>query len=325
MQSVVLIGAGQLGSRHLQALKGVETPLDIHVVEPSGDAARVARERYDAVEAKAAHRVTFHEAVSAVPAITAIDVAVVATNADRRAEAVRMLLDRTRVRYLVLEKLLFARREDYAGIADRVAAAGARAWVNCSMRIMPTYERIRQELGGGPLHYRVTGSNYGLVTNAIHYLDHVVHLTRCESFALDTSGLDPRPIASKRPGFLELTGTLLARFTDGSRCDVTSFAAGAAPHLIEVTTPRARFIVREGEGRLWRSTEAQQWAWQESAAPIPRQSEMTTWLASDLLAKGECGLAPFAGSVKTHLQLLDPLQEFVRANAPQASTAYPFT
>ena len=165
---------------------------------------------------------------------------------------------------------------------------------------------------------------FGLVTNAIHYLDHMVHLTGCESYTVDTGALDGELEKSKRPGFLEVTGTLVARFTDGSRCEVTSLRTGTAPVLVEISSQRLRAIVRESEGRAWQASEAAQWKWQEAEAPIPFQSVLTAWLVNDLVARGDCALVPFATSVGTHLQLLDPLLAFVRERAPQTAT-YPFT
>jgi len=321
MRTVAIVGAGQLGSRHLQALKAVKTPLDIHVVEPREESARIARERYDAVAAAAAHRIAFASDPAGLPPI---DIAIVATNSDRRAEAMRALLGATRVRMMVAEKLLFDRRADYAAIGELLASAGTRAWVNCTMRMVPIYERIRATLGAGPVHYRVTGGNFGLVTNAIHYLDHMVHLTGCESYTVATAALDPELVPSKRAGFREVTGTLVARFADGSRCEVTSLASGTAPVLVEIFDDKTRAIVREAEGRAWISNQGGGWKWEEVEAAIPFQSVLTTWLVDDLVARGDCALVPFATAVGTHLQLLDPLLAFVRERAPQTA-AYPFT
>ena len=321
MKRIAIIGAGQLGSRHLQALKAIDTPLDIHVVEPSSASSQVARERYEATAAAAAHTIHFHASPeSAGP----LDAAIVATNSNVRRGVVEKLLDASGARVLVLEKLLFTEGDDYAAIEGRLANARAQAFVNCPMRVMPPYEHIRENLGGGPIHYRVTGSNYGLVTNAIHYLDHVVHLTGCNEFVVDTAGLDEAPIASKRPGFLELTGTLLARFADGSRCEVTSLAAGTVPVVVEISNERHRFIVRESEGKLWRSGQQAKWAWEEGDARIPYQSEMTTAVVKQLMATGTCLLTPFGVSSRTHLQLLEPLLAFVRGTDPKV-TGYPFT
>ena len=94
--------------------------------------------------------------------------------------------------------------------------------------------------------------------------------------------------------------------------------------LVEISSQRLRAIVRESEGRAWQASEAAQWKWQEAEAPIPFQSVLTAWLVNDLVARGDCALVPFATSVGTHLQLLDPLLAFVRERSPQTAT-YPFT
>jgi hypothetical protein len=192
------------------------------------------------------------------------------------------------------------------------------------MRVMPPYEAIRAELGRGPVHYRVTGSQFGLVTNAIHYLDHVAHLSGCTEYTLDTSGLDPAPIESKRPGYLEVNGTLAARVADGSRCEMTCWPAGTAPVVVEIFDDRRRYVVRESEGRLWKCGEASNWAWAEEEARIPYQSEMTAGVVASLLEKGDCALAPYEASARIHLALLEPLRAWLGRAAP-AGADYPFT
>jgi ornithine cyclodeaminase/alanine dehydrogenase-like protein (mu-crystallin family) len=47
MRQLVIVGAGNIGSRHLQALKLVKTPLKIHVIDPSMNALKISKERYD--------------------------------------------------------------------------------------------------------------------------------------------------------------------------------------------------------------------------------------------------------------------------------------
>lgn len=321
MQRIKIVGAGQLGSRHLQALQAVATPLEIQVTDPSPESLRVARERFEAVGRGVAHQVRFGTAIEPTGPV---DVAIVATNADARREAVEALLAASPVKSLVLEKLLFDRRADYAPVQELLERSGTRAWVNCPMRVMPPYEEIRAALGGGPLSYRVTGSQYGLVTNAIHYVDHVAHLTGCAEAAFDVSRLDPKPIASKRRGFLELTGTLLGRFADGSACEVTCHATGTQPVVVEIFSPAHRFIVRESEGKAWASSEAGGWQWEEREARIPYQSQVTTGVVESLLATGECGLAPLAESSRLHLALLEALRPCVRGEAPDDGY-YPFT
>jgi predicted dehydrogenase len=321
MARVKIVGAGQLGSRHLQALQSVSKPLEIHVIDPSPESLRVAQERFEAVGMSVGHRVRYETGVTASGPT---DVAIVATNANTRRKAVEALLAASPVEALVLEKLLFDRRDDYAVVQRLVEGSGARAWVNCCMRVMSPYEAIRIEIGGEPVSYRVTGSQYGLVTNAIHYVDHVVHLTGASQAFFDVSGIDARPIASKRRGFLELTGTLAGRLSDGSRFEIACYPAGSAPVVVEIFSPSHRFVIRESEGRVWHSHESTGWKWLEREVRIPYQSEMTAGVVNSLLTTGECGLAPLAESVALHLSLLEALRPCVQAEAPEDG-AYPFT
>lgn len=321
MFRVKIVGAGQLGSRHLQALKTVKYPLHIQVIDPSESSLKVAKERYEAIPSGVEHTIAF---ATNFGNRDATDLAIIATNSDVRRQAIDRLLDVSETRFLIVEKLLFNNRQDYTYAEKRFSATGAKAWANCPMRVMPVYEQIRQEVAFGPLSYRVTGSQFGLVTNAIHYVDHAVHLSNCEEFELDTSGLDCKPVASKRAGFLELTGTLLARFADGTRCEMTCYPTGSAPVLVEIFTENRRYVVRESEGKLWRSDVNTNWTWSERAAAIPYQSQITTQVVESLLTSGDCGLTPYASSARIHRRLLDPLLELIRAQAPDVSE-YPFT
>jgi len=319
--NIAIVGAGQLGSRHLQALKVVRHPLRIQVIDPSELSLKVAKERYDSVPSEKDHKISYS---THFEPSSGIDIAIVATNSNVRRKALDSLFNAASIKNLVLEKLLFNSRKDYEEVGDRLSQTGTKAWVNCPMRVMPTYEQIRSTLSESPISYRVSGSQFGLVTNAIHYLDHAAHLSGCEDFELDTSSLDRNPIESKRAGFLELNGTLAARFADGSRCEVTCYGSGSAPVLVEIFNEKDRYLVRESEGKLWHSSEKSQWAWLEHAAPIPFQSQITTGVVESLLSTGACGLTPYATSTRVHLSLLDPLLEFVRSNSHE-TTEYPFT
>ncbi len=321
MYRVKLVGAGQLGSRHLQALQAVSAPLEIHVIDPSVASLQVAKERFESIKRDIPHQIVFTQDFEKTGLA---DIAIVATNANVRREAISKLLAASDVRYLVLEKLLFTEREDYPAVEKVLSDARIKTWVNCPMRIMPAYNKIRASLGGAPISYRVTGSQFGLVTNAIHYLDHVAHLTGCDSYQLDVSGLSRTLVSSKRDGFLELNGTLTAAFSGGSRCEISCYPSGNAPVVVEIFNDSHRYVVRESEGKLWRATASENWSWTEDAAVIPYQSQITTGVVESLLTDGDCGLSSYASSARLHLALLDPLLDFVRAVSPEVRS-YPFT
>ena len=49
MKNVAIIGAGNVGSRHLQALKAVDFPLSIMVIDPDLNSLAIAKERYNSI------------------------------------------------------------------------------------------------------------------------------------------------------------------------------------------------------------------------------------------------------------------------------------
>ena len=71
MALIKIVGAGQLGSRHLQALQSIRTPLDIHVIDPSPESLKVAEERFHAAAGETKHSVRFATEVAAMTARTA--------------------------------------------------------------------------------------------------------------------------------------------------------------------------------------------------------------------------------------------------------------
>ena len=322
--SIIIIGSGQIGSRHLQALKAVGLPLNIHVVDPSNISLETAKARYDSMPpGKISHTLFFSKRIP--ENLKNADIAIIATCSNTRSSTVHSLLSTVSVKYLVLEKILFTRKRDYAKIAKLIKQYDVKTWVNCASNAMPLYNKILPEFRDGKISYVVTGSNYGLVTNAIHYLDHLANLSGCTKFTMNTNSLDKKVITSKRKGFLELTGTLLANFADGSSASLTSFSSGTAPIVVEFHNHNVRCISRENENTAWLSRADDDWTWQELESPIPHQSQRTTWLVEEILKKGTCPLPRYEVSQEIHLQMLDPLLRFINKNSKKKYDHYPFT
>lgn len=324
MKKVIIIGAGNIGSRHLQALKAVKIPLEIFVIDPSRVSLETARSRYESMPAgKFNHVMTFMPGFA--KEIGSVDLAIVATRSDIRASITSDLLNKVKTRYLLLEKILFTKKEDYKKIGQLIKKTGTKTWVNCASREMDFYRKMQPEFRGSAFSYIVAGSNFGLVTNAVHYLDHIAHLSGCDDFILDTSGLDRKIIHSKRNGFLEVTGTLKATFKNGSCALLSSFSKGDAPIIVEFQNHKVRCISKESENMAWVSRANNGWRWQEVEAPITHQSQRTTRLAEQIFKNGTCSLIDYEGSSRIHLQMLEPLLKFVNENSRIKYDHYPFT
>ena len=321
---VLLVGAGNVGSRHLQALKAVKIPLKIFVVEPSAKSIRLAKERYDSAPAgKFFHEVAYRKEIP--DGNDLVDLAIIATCSDIRAEVIRKLFKKSKVRFLILEKLLFDKREDYDSIGKLIKQSVTRTWVNCPMRMMPSFNHLQKEFLGKRIFYNTTLSNDGLITNAIHYLDHMVFLTGSDDFTINTDGLDKQTVSSKRNRFIEFTGALRVLFKNGSIGDLVCFRGGNVPILVQFYCDKVMCLIKETESKAWISKAVSGWKWNEIRAPLLFQSQLTTRLVDDILVEGVCQLPAYEQSKKIHLQLLEPLLKFLNEHSRKKYNSYPFT
>jgi predicted dehydrogenase len=319
---VQIIGAGQLGSRHLQALRNTQQDLDITVVDPSLESLKVAKERYEALPEKGKHKIQFLEAS---PKTGAWDLLIVATNASHRRQVLQHAVENLQIKNYIIEKILFTKLADYQWADSLSNSAFKNAWVNCCMRQMPIYNEIKKDLKSKNFNYNVTGSNYGLVTNSIHYLDYASWLAGTNDYSLDFSQLDNKAVESKRKGYLELNGTLRANFKTGAVANVTCFTKGTLPIVVEVHSEEQRYVVLESERKalFWNSEKA--WAREEREAVIPYQSQLTTEMVQIISENKPSPLPTLAESISIHLNLLNPLKEFlVKTNQTQVEE-FPFT
>lgn len=332
MNNICIIGAGNIGSRHLQALKNVKLPLSVYIIDPSLDSLNLAKERYESFpnSINSKHKLTFYQKTEELP--RKIDLAIIATGSNVRKIVCEKLLNHASVKFMILEKLLFQKKEDYIFIQKLLKNKKCRAFVNCSMRTMPFYYKLKKEIRNLPFNYFVTGSQYGLITNAIHYIDHMAFLAGSTAFTIDTNHLDSTPIESKRKGFLELNGILNVTFENGSFGSFTCFPNGNAPTVVEITSSTLRYISKESEKKAYVSQISKKWIWEEVDADILYQSQMTNTIVKQLLSKGTCQLVSFDESLKIHLTFLESLLKFLNKQSFSANkhskkrlSIYPFT
>ncbi len=307
----------------MQALKNVSENLEISVIDQSKQSLEIAKKQYEETPVgKFSHKINY---MTKIPAGMKVDLAIVATSSNVRSSVTRQLIRKNKIKYLVLEKLLFDKKKDYSSIEKLLDNCVTKSWVNCPRKMMPTYQKIEPYFRGKRISYAVTGSKFGLITSVIHFLDHVAYLTGSTEYEINTDSLEPKPIPSKRKGFLEFNGVLTANFKNGSDLSLTCYPEGNAPVVVEIHSNNARYIGRESEGKAWLARANNNWQWEELEAPIPPQSQLTTAMTESILKKGKCHLTAYKKSAELHLPLLESLKVFLNKNSKKKYTYYPFT
>jgi len=320
-----LIGSGQLGSRHLQAIANIDLPIEIDVVDPSCESLKIAKVRFEELPKNPnVKRISFFNSINDLH--SEIDLCIVATNSDVRAIVTEELLLKKKVKYLILEKILFQTENEYETIGNLIERYNVKTWVNCPRRMLSVYRQIRANLTNSHLYeINISGSSLDLASGSIHMIDLMAYLTGIDEYNINGDLLDPDVLESKRIGFLEVTGSLKGSFKDGPNFSISSFKDGKVPSIIQLISQKAIYFISEDSGMGWISSEDKKWAWQAFSFKIPYQSQLTHLIIKQIIDAGESDLPSFEESVKLHLPLLNCFISFLRREGNVVGDRCPIT
>lgn len=309
MFEIAIIGAGNLGRRHFEGLLKIAGEKCIRVVDPSPTSLEEAR-RLASSDVHSARTVqtTFHTSIADLP--EKLDYVVVATSSNVRLNVMSQLLDGRMVRYLLLEKVLFQRKADYAAAAALIAATGTKVWVNTARRAMDIHKSIRQHFDGETIsHFDVRGGEWGLGCNGIHFIDFLSFIVESTNLTVCTGDLDRNIVDSKRLGFGEFTGTLRGRI-DAVELSLSATRGSTAPILVTIRSENKSCILDEAAGHAFLHDRTTDLVWKESRFTLPFISSLSTTIAEAILTTGRSDLPDLATSSALHLPIIDALADF---------------
>lgn len=245
MKINLIIGAGQLGSRHLQGLLKIEESQIIYVLDPSSQSLEVAKERANQLEHST--EIIYVNSWESLP--EEFDLVIVATAASVRAAIVKKLLTAHKVNNLVLEKILFQDLQSYSEIKDLLEKTKTPTWVNHPRRLASYYEEIKNEIAetGETAVFNVIGSNWGLACSALHFIDLFAFLSSSSVEQLDMDWLYNEVLESKRANTIEFNGTVKGIMKDKSIFTITSLSGLIGDISVVISTNSNRWIVQEGK------------------------------------------------------------------------------
>jgi len=305
MNRVIIIGAGNIGSRHFQSLARTEIPLKVFVVDPSLQALEMSRKRFSEMPVNGLiEEPKYVQKIDDVD--KEFDVGIVATTSDVRRKILEDLLSRRKVRYLILEKVVFQNAGDFEYVIRLLRSKHVKAWVNLPRRVMPFYNEMKKEIKPhGQVFYTVQGGDWGLACNAIHFIDHLCFLIEETDYEVSCHSLDRDVKESKRKGFVEFTGALHCHFHNGSELSLISQDGSRQPPLITIMSKSVLYMIEEEKGLARVSHEENGWKLEETPFRLYYQSELTNKLVEDIINTGNCGLTPIQESYLIHKPLLE--------------------
>jgi hypothetical protein len=323
MKYIAVIGAGQLGSRHLQGLVKYSGQLEIYVLDLSIDSLKVAEDRENEITHN--HEVIYTQSWEALPNF--FDMVIVATNANIRESLIRKLLEHHKVSFLILEKVLFQELGAYHRVDDLLVQHNVITYVNHPRRMFESYNNLKLKIDTNSQSvFSVVGGNWGIGCNALHLLDLFVYLSGKKLQDINVDSIEDDLLESPRKGFVEFTGTLTGHLSDGSFFSITSLKGESTPISVTIFNKEQRFVIQEGgTPQIYEFLKTNLFSCNNDTFKIQYQSELSTNIASGLLENDFCLLPTYDEARHTHeLFLAKMLKKYNKITGLQA-TILPIT
>ena len=293
---ILIVGAGQLGSRYLQGLALSNLSLNIFVYDINEISLDTAKNRWEEVNNSNSKKVNFITTYDTVP--LEIDLAIISTTANVREAIITTLSDKFHIRNWVLEKVLTQSIESLNKINTLLKSSNV--WVNTFFRTVELFKNVKENTSKGPLNFEIKGGNWGLACNTIHILDFIYWWTQEKIEYIDVSNLENKWFESKRKNFWEINGKINISFTNTINATLISDDS-TSPFLIKINSNTEEWIIYWDESTAVRNDGL------EFVTKIKLQSEATSDLVRSILINNNSNLPTLESSIYLHTNLLKNL------------------
>jgi len=305
-KKIVIIGAGQLGSRHLQGIAQSTFDISIEVLEPFESSRKIAEERYYQIKNRGnVVDINFYDSILKLS--NEIDLCIVATGSDVRFKIIQELLDSKNVKNIILEKVLFQSIKEYYDTEKLLEKTQTLCWVNHPRRMYPFYKKLKSYLQNAKqISYCFHGGAWGLGCNGLHFIDHLAYIANATGLQLSNEFLNNEIYNSKRKGYLEFNGLLSGKIANHSFSLYSN--ENVVPSMLTISSDIIVLKIDETAGKILISKKENDWMWEEiNEKIIYFQSELSQIFLNDILINNTCSLPSYKESMSLHIPFIECL------------------
>lgn len=314
---IVIVGCGNLGSRHLQGVAKISTSLEISVVEPNVTSIQIAKKRLNEIS-NHNHVVSWFDDIDDVSKSS--DLAIISTNSSGRSTLIKQLLKNNHSRFLI-EKIVCQSKEEYLSLLNEMKKYDAKGWVDTSRRYFSFYQSLKKYFfQSNPIQISVTAGNIGLGTNAIHFLDLFLWLVNSTNIEL-TGSLHNKILSNKRgSNFVEFAGTINGKSFSQSMINISCSLSENLPTIVDISSDDKKITIDETNQKILEC---------QNLPMIPLkwefQSDLTTIIVNDILINDECKLPNISDSFILHGELFRIFNNHINKIQNRQLTLCPIT
>jgi len=242
--NILLIGAGQIGSRHLQSLANLPSLKTVYVIEPNSIAEEVARSRWQEASKGNEAKVKFFP-YHALNHQWGIAVAIIATPSAGRLEVFRKVFEMG-IKYIISEKVLFQSIAEYRLALELCDQNETKVVSNHVYRYVEIFQQLRSAVGNKKIRMDVQVGNNGMGCNLIHFIDLFQYISYGVIQPFHTTIAKPLSASRRGDVFVEFTGEAEIWNDKGSRLQVVFSGSQPKPPIFTISFSGGTIRLDEG-------------------------------------------------------------------------------
>lgn len=188
--NILLVGAGALGFRYFEGLLKLPGAKSIDVIDLNLNALEKVRSVFNELHLKKDTEVVCYDHFQGLR--LAYDVVVIATGSDVRFNVLKEISNKSEIKNLILEKVLFQKSIEFDKTTELIKDKGINTYVNHPRREFPFYQKLRLLLKNERIKsFSVSGPQWGLACNGLHFIDVFMFLSgkNIESLAIQSGAV----------------------------------------------------------------------------------------------------------------------------------------
>lgn len=296
---ILLVGAGQIGSRYLQALSKYTDPLEIYVIDNNFNSIEIAKRRWEEelIENKK-HKIYWNANINNN---LIFDISIISTTAEFREKIISNIASKYKIKFWVIEKVLAQSLNDLDIIKNSIKDNNS-AWVNIPRRCMEAYQDLKKKFLNKKIsNIEVVGGMWGMGCNSIHFIDLVEWFTQQKVIDMDMSNVSHSWIKSKRLGFYEIIGEIKVLFINNIYLTLKS-KLDEKNYLIKINFENGDYLVIDEMKQIIKNSKGF-----SSKFLFENQSDIFTKVAYKIINDNTCELTTLENSIRQHKIFLDKL------------------
>ena len=248
---ICLVGCGNIGSRHLQAIAKLPFEVEVDIVEPDLESILLGKKRLDEVDYNnKTHKFSWHKNIEELEGNS--ELTIIATTVVGRVDLLINLAEKGHRRFLV-EKIVCQSDKEYERLMKKINELKVKGWVNTNRRYFESYKKLKEYFKESKnIHFSVTASNLSaLATSSIHFIDLFSYFVNDYNISLNEEFLLNEIFLNKRGNnFVEFAGTIIGSVKNGSTFSMTSLPATKLPTIINIIGNDKHIMVNETNEEL---------------------------------------------------------------------------